>query len=154
MIDRNVERTGKRNLFFSRWHRTLPTPARFIDIDYLEFCPHCKQPLIVGETAWFKGVFYKNTTLTTNIGLLFRKAGVPVVILTIFYVPKGEDIEKFYVRKYSHTWGDYVETSPEKFRECVLGVHERHERECPMLRRNYLGTKEGKDKSPAQSALA
>lgn len=153
MSANNFEKTGERSLAFSRWHRTIPEPARFIDIDYLEFCPHCRALLIIAERANVSGGFNKCATVTKDVGLLLRKAGVPIIILTILEQTKNDEIEKFFVRRYEKEWGKYVETSPEKFELAVLRAHSRHERHCPGLRRNHIGTKERKDKSPEKCTL-
>ena len=45
------ERTGKRDLTFSQWHRSLPDFCTAIDLDFLEYCQQCREPLALIEIA-------------------------------------------------------------------------------------------------------
>ena len=45
------ERSGARDLTFSRWHRTLPDFCTCIDLDFLEYCRKCRAPLALIEIA-------------------------------------------------------------------------------------------------------
>lgn len=73
-----VETYATRSWAWSVMHRCLPKPAYMIDMDYLECCPHCKQPLIVGEIAKDVGQGFKATTILRNLA---RKAQLPAVLI-------------------------------------------------------------------------
>lgn len=55
------ERTGKRPLGFSLYHRTLPKEWSMIDIDGELYCEPCKEPLALLETVRGNGGHYKTT---------------------------------------------------------------------------------------------
>ena len=54
---------------YNDWHRKYDNIA-MIDIDSIECCPKCYEPLAILETCYDKGQIYKATTLA-NICLLY-----------------------------------------------------------------------------------
>jgi hypothetical protein len=101
----SAERTGKRSLLYSAWHRSRSI-ARFIgsrrawaltyiDIDCCEYCPWCRQPLALIETARGETA-PKEARVSTVLG---QMAGVPVYSVAYIAgagaVCDGEDIEWF-----------------------------------------------------------
>ena len=47
------EKTGIRDLGYSLWHRkSLPRSATTTDIDHVEYCPDCFEPLAIFEIAY------------------------------------------------------------------------------------------------------
>lgn len=65
---------------YSKWHRKYEGIA-FIDIDSVEVCPKCYEPLALIETAYYKGSTYKNTYLTK---LMADRLGIPSYL--VFYM--------------------------------------------------------------------
>jgi hypothetical protein len=57
------ERSGSRDLTFSRWHRTLPDFCTCIDLDFLEYCQRCRRPLALIEIARGHHGMVKPTTV-------------------------------------------------------------------------------------------
>ena len=51
---------------YSKWHRKYDRIA-FLDIDSVEVCPKCYEPLAMIETAYYKGHTNKATTVTKEI---------------------------------------------------------------------------------------
>lgn len=45
------ENTGKRDLTYSRWHRTLPDHCTWVDIDSVHYCNNCGSLLSMFELA-------------------------------------------------------------------------------------------------------
>lgn len=74
------QENAARDWAWSVFHRSMPTPARMIDLDYIEHCQHCKQSLLLGEVAQDVGQDYKNSTILRSLALAANKPGV-----TIFY---------------------------------------------------------------------
>lgn len=75
------ERTGTRDLSFSRWHRTLPDDCTWIDIDCCHFCHYCGSLLAVfelvhgpDEESLIEVCRRKSATITERIGL---RLGIP-----------------------------------------------------------------------------
>ena len=67
------ERTGKRDLTFSQWHRSLPDFCTAIDLDFLEYCQQCREPLALIEIA--QG-HYATPKPTTVLRMLAVKANI------------------------------------------------------------------------------
>ena len=97
------ERTGTRDLAYSKWHRWSST-ARFIgeaaakalamiDIDDCEYCNRCGAPLGFVETAFDNGR-HKATTVTR---LLAERCGLPAYLAYYTKTDDGDDISSFRV---------------------------------------------------------
>jgi hypothetical protein len=71
------EITGKRDLTYSGWHRTLPDDIAMIDIDSLEWCHRCREPLALVETARYTG----RGKVASVTARLAAKAGIPAYIV-------------------------------------------------------------------------
>ena len=74
---------------FNEWHRTIDNLAA-VDIDLVEVCSKCYQPLLLIEHAYDKGQTYKNCTTTMKLA---RQSKIPAML--IFY----KDMKTFRVRK-------------------------------------------------------
>lgn len=72
------ERTGLRDLSFSRWHRSLPNRCSALDIDLVEYCGICSAPLALIETT--AGVGFKPTTV---LRALAARAGLPAYLVQV-----------------------------------------------------------------------
>jgi hypothetical protein len=62
---------------YSKWHRKYDGIA-FLDIDSVEVCRFCYEPLAIIETAYYKGHTNKATTLTKEIA---KRCSVPAYLL-------------------------------------------------------------------------
>lgn len=63
---------------WSRWHRSLDNRASMINIDSLEYCQSCMQPLALIETTQGSGPWNKPVTVTANLA---RLAGIPAYLV-------------------------------------------------------------------------
>ena len=70
------ERTYKRDLTFSQWHRTLGSGCPAIDVDWLEYCP-CNKILALIEDARDGG--QRKSSYKT--AALAKLAGVPAYVV-------------------------------------------------------------------------
>ncbi len=73
------ERTGTRDLTFSRWHRTLPHDCSWIDIDSCHYCHYCQSLLALfelvrspDEESLVDSCRRKAASITERIGLGLR----------------------------------------------------------------------------------
>jgi hypothetical protein len=67
------ERTGQRDLAFSQWHRhALPDDCTAIDIDFVEYCRRCKQPIALVESArdMSGNGYYKPAMVTHGLAVM------------------------------------------------------------------------------------
>lgn len=82
-----TERGFGRDWHWSVFHRSMPPPARMIDIDTLEYCPHCGELIFVLEAARDIGQSSKPATLVCKVA---KEANIMAFLL--FY--KAELIEE------------------------------------------------------------
>ena len=66
------ERTGKRSLAWSAWHRNLPRAFSMIDIDSCLYCDRCKEPLALIETVHGNGTVPKSCEVTRRLATLAK----------------------------------------------------------------------------------
>jgi len=143
------EKYGVRDLAYSNWHRTIPHPARFIDIDHVEYCPYCNQALAYVETARDVGqaIATKCCTVTRNAALRAGTQGYLVLYkcclddtlggrLRAIYQPELKDkIIGFRVRRIAPQMSDERHFSPDAWADHLLLLHEYHERKCLAAKR-------------------
>lgn len=96
------ERTGRRDLTYSRWHRIdsvrryLPVRIAWrltaIDIDWCEACCYCSKPLALVETQ-VSDRCPKDATITAALA---RSAGIPAFSVSVVY--DGDEVCGFRVR--------------------------------------------------------
>jgi len=80
------ERYGTRDLAYSKWHRRQARLLPYIDLDAIEYCQMCKQPIALIELALDVGQKYKATTITAKLA---NMAGLPAYL--VFYKKDGRD---------------------------------------------------------------
>lgn len=133
------ERTGTRDLTYSRWHRPdnlhKPLMARLavpkweawriadsctvIDIDWCEYCKKCRQPLALIETQ--QGANPKPAEVTTNLA---NMAGIPAYSLS-YRVDNGE-IVGFRMRQVAPSLSTVQDFTPEAWAEWLVRLHDQH----------------------------
>ena len=81
------ERTGTRDLTFSRWHRTLPTDCTWIDIDCCHYCHYCQSLLALFELvrspdgeSLIESCRRKTASITERVGI-----GLKIPVFKIAY---------------------------------------------------------------------
>lgn len=129
----DVEKYGTRDLTYSHWHRVSST-GRFlsdfeawglgmIDIDDVEYCRHCSEPLACIETAVDIGQASKCGKVTSRLA---EKAGLPAY--TVLYRVEGGDIVEFRVTLWEGL--DSYETTtmqPPEYAEFLADLRRKHD---------------------------
>lgn len=120
MSDR--ERTGSRDLSYSRWHRTdslsrfidarVAFRCKVIDIDWCEYCADCRMPLALIETQNSKAS-PKDANVMSQLAKL---AGVPAYSVS-YWTDDGGDVAGFRVRRLEPEPGPAVEKTPAEYAE-------------------------------------
>ena len=138
------ERTGLRSLVYSTWHRT-PSLSRYlprewahecamVDLDGIEYCRRCWQPVGLVEIARDNGQQHKSTAVMRACA---NKLDVPALL--VFYTPNDDDsdIVAFRVRwivsarvppEFRSMFGG--ELQPATYAELIHWLHARHVSEC------------------------
>tara|TARA_B100000989_G_scaffold282309_1_gene247250 strand:- start:1679 stop:2056 length:378 start_codon:yes stop_codon:yes gene_type:complete len=111
---------------FSEFHRKHDGISG-IDLDFVETCPRCKEPLAFFETAFDKGQTFKATTTTEWIA---RKCGKPSFL--VFYKPgeKMDEIEVFRVQILTPERSEQYFMRPEEFINMLRGLQDKHKQFC------------------------
>lgn len=104
----NHERTGQRDLGFSRWHRALESrwgEWKACDIDLAGFCPQCHRPLyLIEDTQQMEG--HKGTTYVQTLAAM---TGTPAWLVRYRHV--GDTID--FVAEM--VWPSSVKLGPDEF---------------------------------------
>jgi hypothetical protein len=90
------ERYGIRSLVFSGWHRTLNDHTTMIDIDDLEYCRRCREPIVLIENARDIGQDFKPTIVLAKLA---RRAGVLAFLIYYRLSTDEQSIVSFRVRQ-------------------------------------------------------
>lgn len=135
------ERSGKRDLLYSAWHRPASI-KRFlgarraaqlmvIDIDWCEACYACKRPLALIETQR-SGNAPKAATVTVALAKL---AGLPAFSVSYEESHEGGDIVRF---RWKRLWpvGPALDQwfLPAEYAEWLWSLRRDHESDCQVLR--------------------
>ena len=108
---------------YNDWHRDFPGLAG-IDIDFIEVCPDCYEPLAVKETCYDKGQKYKATTLTKRVAEALRVPG-----FLVFYTPMGVDM-KFRIKRITEPVSEIYEMTSDQWLAYLYDLHKEHRRCC------------------------
>lgn len=133
------ERTGSRDLTYSRWHRSKsiaryvgPRRAavlKVIDIDWCEACNACSQPLALIETVRGGHPGSKPSTITENLAVM---AGIDA--FSLGYEVEGDDIVRFrYLRLVTDgvpVSGVVYDLTPQEWAQLLVDLRTKHARAC------------------------
>ena len=111
---------------YRKWHRKFDGIA-MIDVDSIEVCKHCYQPLAFIELAKDTGQTFKAYTLTKKLALKFDVPG-----FVVFYkVNENNEIIRFRVKRVARTVGMLHENvKPEKWFKYLKELQDNHAKEC------------------------
>lgn len=123
------ERTGKRDLLYSRWHRSASTrrflgamrAARLcmIDLDAVEYCHGCSTPVVLIEVKHHMA----SAPSMRVTKVLAEMCGLPAYLVRYWPNPNGDDIATFAVRNRS---GDVREMSPSAYANWLWSLRSTH----------------------------
>ena len=143
------ERYGKRSLVYSRWHRTecsgLPFECSCIDLDMLEFCKLCRQPLMLCETAIYVGQTYKPTTVLEALAKICQ---VPAFLIFVAnksatYFDDVDKLDRFIIRKVWPDPTDFATLTLQQWTDRIKKCHEDHWRECTSPKAKVFLSRQG-----------
>lgn len=113
---------------FSEYHRRFDGLAG-LDLDFIEICQKCQEPLAMFETAVDKGQTYKTTTVTEKIA---RACKVPSFL--VFYTPglAHDEVTQFRIKKLTPNETELRVMHPPEFIKMLKILQERHSNECVL----------------------
>lgn len=129
------ERFGQRDLTYSKWHRPKSISRflddryaynlDFIDLDAIEYCYFCKEPLALGELARDVGQSHKPTTVCCKLA---NRASLPAYLT--FYTSRNGDIVEFRVQQVAPIFEEYGILTPKQYAELLQSFRESHYPMC------------------------
>ena len=108
---------------YNDWHRQYKGLAG-IDIDFIEVCPLCYEPLAVKETCYDKQQVFKATTVTKRVAKALRVPG-----FLVFYTPMGVDM-KFRIKRITEPVSEIYEMTSDQWLAYLYELHKEHRRCC------------------------
>jgi len=120
------ERFGTRDLTYSSWHRRVEPADRntltYIDLDAVEYCHRCREPLALLELARDVGQAFKPTTV---LRALAERAQVPAYL--VFYKPDADgNIIGFRMRQVYPRAGEWQTLSPGEYAAFLVRLRSLH----------------------------
>ena len=108
---------------YNDWHRQYKGLAG-IDIDFIEVCPLCYEPLAVKETCYDKQQVFKATTVTKRVAKALRVPGV-----LVFYKPMGDDM-RFRIKRITEPVSELYDMTSDQWLAYLYDLHKEHRRCC------------------------
>ena len=108
---------------YNDWHRKFDGIAG-IDIDFIEVCPDCYEPLAVKETCYDKGQKYKATTLTKIVANALKIPG-----FLVFYKNVGGTMQ-FRIKRVSEPVSEIYDMTEDQWLAYLYELHKEHRRCC------------------------
>tara|TARA_Y100000114_G_scaffold88165_1_gene81610 strand:+ start:260 stop:640 length:381 start_codon:yes stop_codon:yes gene_type:complete len=108
---------------YNDWHRQYKGLAG-IDIDFIEVCPLCYEPLAVKETCYDKQQVFKATTVTKRVAKALRVPG-----FLVFYKPMGNDM-RFRIKRITEPVSEIYDMTSDEWLAYLYDLHKEHRRCC------------------------
>jgi hypothetical protein len=153
------ERTGKRDLTYSKWHRRMST-RRFVGIEdaqllamidldaslFVEYDDGTKEPLALCEIARDTGQSHKTATVTTKLAMRTRDPVVPAYLILYMVgrnanpaYPEEFDIERFRVKRlWPNPYNEWRIATPEKWCKFLLRLRRISADKLDAIESQYL----------------
>lgn len=117
------ERTGKRDLTYSAWHRTLGDELTYIDVDACEYCAVCRRPLLLIEVARDVGQRNKPASVLQALANL---AGLPAIVA--LYSVSNDVLTGFRVQRVAPAFSsEWVSMTPHQYAKGLTWYRRRHD---------------------------
>ena len=114
----------KSNSDYNEWHRQFEGLAG-IDVDFIECCPKCYEPLAIKETAYDKGQEYKATTFVNMLG---NRLQIPVFL--VFYRLDDLGVMNLRVQRVRPFKSQIQVMSVEKWTSILYDLQSKHKEVC------------------------
>jgi len=108
---------------YNDWHRKF-NDLGGIDIDFIEVCPKCYEPLAVKETCYDKGQKWKATTLTKRVAEALKVPG-----FLVFYKNVGGTMQ-FRIKRVSEPVSEIYDMTEKQWLAYLYELHKEHRRCC------------------------
>ncbi len=109
---------------YNDWHRKYDGIA-MIDIDSIECCPRCYEPLAIIETVDNKGQKYKVTTLSNIVA---SRLNIPFFL--VFYKNLTDTTLTFRIKRITSSQTDFELMNEDQWVAILLDLQQNHRKEC------------------------
>lgn len=114
------ERYDRRDLAFSHWHRGLDPRYKFLDVDWVEFCHSCSEPLALVEIALDVGKWKPTTVLER----LARRSRLPAFCI-LYQVNAEDEVVGARVRRIYPNRTRFEQRDATQLERLIARIHER-----------------------------
>jgi hypothetical protein len=115
------------NGVYNDWHRKYDGIA-MIDIDSVECCQHCYEPLAIIETCYDKGQKYKSTTLSKIIA---KRLNIPCFL--VFYKELAQGSLTFRIKRVRSSKTEFELMTELEWYQVLRSLHDHHHKSCNKL---------------------
>jgi len=112
------------NGVYNDWHRKYDGIA-MIDVDSIEVCPKCFEPLAILETCYDKGQKYKATTLVSTLA---SRLQIPSFL--VFYKDIGQGSLAFRIKRLWLSNAEYEVMTEDEWVNILYEIQEEHKNCC------------------------
>ena len=112
---------------YSKWHRKYDGVA-MIDVDSIEVCPKCYEPLAILETCYDKGQKYKATTLVSTLA---SRLQIPSFL--VFYKDIGQGSLAFRIKRLWLSNAEYEVMTEGEWVNILYEIQEEHKDCCKYI---------------------
>ena len=110
---------------YNDWHRSRKEKIAMIDIDSVEVCPRCYQPLAIIETCYDKGQKYKATTLSKIVA---SRLNIPCFL--VFYKNLTPGSLTFRIKRIRASQTSFNIMSESEWVSILLDLQSNHKKVC------------------------
>ena len=112
------------NGLYSDFHRKYDGIA-YIDIDSVECCAYCYEPLAIIETCYDKNQKYKATTLSKIIA---ERLNIPCFL--VFYKELDQHTLTFRIKRIRSSQTEFKVMSEQQWVKILRALHDHHKLKC------------------------
>ena len=109
---------------YSDWHRKYDGIA-YIDVDSVECCISCYEPLAIIETCFDKGQTWKATTLSKIIA---SRLNIPCFL--VFYKPLNQTSLTFRIKRIRSSQTEFQLMNEDEWVAILRDLHNHHQLNC------------------------
>ena len=114
---------------YNDWHRKYDGIA-MIDVDSVECCQYCYEPLAIIETCYDKGQKYKATTLSKIIA---ERLNIPCWL--VFYKESTPSSLTFRIKRIRSSQTEFRVMSEDQWVIILRSLHDHHKLKCKSTKR-------------------
>jgi len=109
---------------YNDWHRKYDGIA-MIDVDSIEVCPHCYEPLAILETCYDKNQKYKATNLCNTLA---RRLNIPCFL--VFYKNVTPTTLTFRIKRITGSQTEFQYMNEDEWVSVLYEIQAEHKKVC------------------------